>query len=194
MGILRASLIAAAGTAVVAVVAFGALHALWIVPIWSRLLGGLPFALAGALAVGWAYAECLIARRLPPAPILNGLVFGVGAWLVLLPATAVSAVLRVTGIHHSYPAWSVVAALGTAGLTGLFVGRWQGGRWRSTLASGLAVVVLLSIQAGPVPVLNGWRPAGLLLLLAPLYGGCGIIHAVLTARIARFGAPGPTVA
>jgi hypothetical protein len=189
--ILRASLIAAAGTAVVAVVAFGAIHALWIVPIWDRLLGGLPFALVGALALGWAYAECLLARRLPSAPILNGLVFGAGAWLALLPATAASTVLRVTGIHVSHPSWSGVAALGTAGLTGLFIGRRLGGGWRSTLAVGLAVVVLLAVQAGPVPVLNGWRPAGLLLLLAPLYGGCGIVQAVLTARIARSGEPGP---
>ena len=190
MGILRASLSAAAGTAVVAVVAFGSIHALWIVPIWSRLVGGLPFALVGALALGWAYAECLLARRLPPAPILSGLVFGASAWLALLPATVASTVLRATGIHALHPSWSVVAALGTAGLTGLFIGRRLGGGWRSTLAAGVAVVILLAVQAGPVPILNGWRPTGLLLLLAPLYGGCGVVHAVLTARIARSDKPG----
>jgi hypothetical protein len=170
---------------VVAVVAFGAIHALWIVPIWSRLLGGLPFALVGALALGWAYAECQLARRLPRTPFLGGLTFGTAAWLALLPATAASTVLRVTGIHLTQPSWSVVSELGTAGLTGLLVGRWLDRGWRPILAAGLAVGILLAVQAGPIPVLNGRRPAGLFLLLAPLYGGCGIVHAVLTARIAR---------
>jgi len=160
------------------------MHALWIVPIWSRLLGGLPFALVGALAVGWAYAEFLSAERLPRPAFLGGLAFGFGAWIALLPATAASVILRLTGVHNSHASLSTATELATAVLTGFIIGRGLYAGKRPVVASMLALGTLLSVQAGPVPVANGWRSFGLFLLLAPLYAGCGALQAVLTGWIA----------
>lgn len=185
MNLVRASLAASVGTASVALLAFGTMHAFWIVPIWSRLLGGLPFALAGALAVGWAYAEFLSAARIPRPALLGGLAFGFGAWIALLPTTAASIILRLTGVHDSHASLSTAAELAAALLTGFIIGRRLEAGRRPVLASMLALGTLLSVQAGPVPVANGWRSFGLFLLLAPLYAGCGAVQAILTGWIAR---------
>lgn len=168
-----------------ALLGFGTLHALWIVPIWAQLLRGLPFALVGAAAVGWGYAEVLKAGRLPNRPLVGGLLFGVGAWLVLLPVTTASALFRLSGLHRSAPTWVTVFELGIGALTGLVIGRWLGRGWRPTLAVVIALEVLLAVQAGPVPIVNSERALGLLLLLALLYAACGTFHGGLTAWFAR---------
>jgi hypothetical protein len=182
--LIRASLAASLGTAFWALLAFGTLHAVWIVPIWSRLLGGLPFTLVGALAVGWVYAEFLSAERLPRPALIGGLAFGFGAWIALLPATAASTILRLTGVHNSHASLSSAVELATAILTGFLIGRGLHAGKRPVLASMLALGTLLSVQAGPVPVANGWRSFGLFLLLAPLYAACGAMQAVFTGWLA----------
>lgn len=172
---------AAVGTALVAVGAFGLIHAAWIVPIWPRLLGGLPFALTGALVLAWCYSRFLMGERLPRPAGLGGLVFGAGAWVALIPATGVATVLRLTGFHQGHPTWSTGAELGMAALTGFCIGRAARLGASGILATMAAAFVLLSVQAGPIPVVNGWRPIGLFLLLAPLYAVCGLVQALQTA-------------
>ena len=174
-------MVAAVATALVALGAFGLIHAVWIVPIWSRLLGGLPFALTGALVLAWCYSGFLVAQRLPRPAGLGGLVFGVGAWIALIPATGVASVLRLTGFHQAHSPSSLVVELGVAVLTGYLIGhRARLGR-SGVLAAMAAAFVLLAVQGGPLPVVNGWRSLGLFLLLAPLYALCGLVLAIQTA-------------
>lgn len=180
MNLRRAALTASFGTAVFALLTFGVVHAVWLVPIWSRLLGGLPFTIVGALTLGWTYAELAIAMRLPRRPVLAGLVFGIGAWTALLPVTGIAAAFRVTGLHQAHPDLTSGVELITAGLTGVALGAAFRNGWRVTVALATSACVLLAVQAGPVSVLNGRRPAGLFVFLAGIYVACGIVQAVLT--------------
>ena len=54
---LTAFLIAGAVTGLLGVALFGAAHAATIVPIWTSLSGGIPFAVGAGLAIGWAVYE-----------------------------------------------------------------------------------------------------------------------------------------
>ncbi len=56
-GRLTAFLIAGAVTGLLGVALFGAIHAAIIVPIWTRLTGGIPFGVVAGLAIGWAFYE-----------------------------------------------------------------------------------------------------------------------------------------
>ena len=182
---IRASLLAALGTGLVGLITFGMLHAWWIVPIWDRLLRGFPFAVVGALAVGWAYGAVLTTGRLPPRTSRAGSTFGLGAWLALLPATGASAILRLSGVHQTAASLGTGIELAVAGLTGFLIGRWLASGWTTTLAVVVGLEVLLAVQAGPVPIVNSERALGLFLLLAPLYVLCGAVHAGLTAWLSR---------
>jgi hypothetical protein len=174
-------MVAAVGTALVAVGVFGLIHAAWITPIWPRLLGGLPLALVGALVLAWCYSSFLAAQRLPHPPGKGGLVFGLGAWVALIPATGASSILRLAGFHQAHASWSTAAELAIALVTGYAIGRVARLPRVGTVSTMAACAVLLSVQAGPVPVVNGWRALGLFLLLLPLYAVCGLIQAVQTA-------------
>ena len=110
--------------------------------------------------------------------------FEQGAWIALLPATAASTILRLAGVHNSHPSLSSAAELAMAVLTGFLIGRGLHAGKRPVAASMLALGTLLSVQAGPVPVANGWRSFGLFLLLAPLYAACGAMQAVFTGWLA----------
>lgn len=178
-------MIAAAVTAVVALTLFGVLHAALLVPIWSRLLGGLPFTLVGSLAVGWAFFEVVAAGVLPRRAFAAGLAFGLGSWVALIPATAVGAVFRLTGVHTASPDITTYVALGAAAATGALLGSKVRRGWRGLVALSLGAVVLLAVQAGPVPVVNGFRPLALFLLLAAVYATCGVVLSVLSARLTQ---------
>lgn len=81
-------------------VGFGVVHALAIVPIWDRLLGGLPLAIAAGLLLGWAYAELASVPGLRRwRPLRLG--YGVLVWGSTLRAL-VTGTLRRTGI---LPSW-----------------------------------------------------------------------------------------
>ena len=183
MSLRRASLTAALGTSLFALLAFGAVHAVWIVPIWRRLLGGLPFTIAGALALAWAYAELSARSLLPQRAAVAGLVFGLGAWAALLPATGLSTVFRLTGVHRTFADLTAAAEVLAAALTGLAIGLGLRAGWRCTASMAVAAGVLLLVQAGPVAVVNGRRPLGLFFLLAGIYALSGILQAVLTDRL-----------
>ena len=185
MSFLKAALIASLATALFALVAFGAVHAAWLVPIWSRLIGGLPFTIVGASTLAWAYAELVQARRLPERPLWAGLVFGLGAWMALLPVTGLGAAFRLTGFHQAHPNVASVLEFVAAGLTGLAIGVVAHTGWRVTAALAASACVLLAVQAGPLPVPNGRRPIGLWIFLAFIYMACGIVQATLTQRLHR---------
>lgn len=187
MSIRRASLTAALGTSVFALVAFGTVHAVWLVPIWSRLLGGLPFTTVGALALAWAYAELSAIGIMPHRATVAGLVFGVGAWVALLPVTGISIVFRLTGLHQMYADLTTLVEMLTAALTGLSIGLSMRIGWRCAASLAIAAGVLLAVQAGPVAVLNGRRPLGLFFFLAGIYALSGVLQAVLTDRLRRRG-------
>ena len=182
---LRAVLIAAIATAVFALALFGAVHAVLLVPIWSRLLSGLPFTLVGALALGWAFTEVASAEVLPKNAATAGLTFGFGAWAALLPATALATAFRLTGLHSASPDITSYVELGAAGLTGLLLGLGLRRGWRGLVALSLAAMVLLAVQAGPVPIVNGARALGLFLALAAVYAMSGVVLSVLSARLTQ---------
>lgn len=76
----------AAGLAGLAV--FLALHAAWILPIWSVAGLGLAVAVVGGAVTGWAYT--LLRHRVPVHPIGAWLAVTAGALLVLAPAFVIS--------------------------------------------------------------------------------------------------------
>jgi hypothetical protein len=180
MSLRRASLIAALGTSLFALLAFGTVHAVWIVPIWRRLIGGLPFTVAGALALAWAYAELSASGLLPRRSAVAGLVFGLGAWAALVPVTGLSILFRMTGIHRTYSNLTTTAEVLAAALTGLAIARGLRAGRRCAASLAVAAGVLLLVQAGPVAILNGRRPLGLFFLLAGIYALSGVLQAVFT--------------
>ena len=187
MSIVRAALLASPITALGALLLFGAVHALWIVPIWDRLFGGLPFVLVGAVAVAWFYGRLRVADRLPEGAVAAGIAFGVGAWMALLPATALMLVFRATGFHAAHDDWETAFEVATAAATGAAIGWALLRDRRSAIASEAGTAALLLVQAGPVPLLNGPRPMGLFLLLAGIYAACGIIQGVATTFVVHIG-------
>src|SRR2546423_10261015 len=102
---LAVAMLAGAVTGLAGVLGFGAVHAVAIVPIWSRLLGGLPFGLVAGALVGWAFAEVASPGARGGA---QGVRFGALMWALLLPATLLDN-LRRAGLL-----WPVLAAGSTA--------------------------------------------------------------------------------
>jgi hypothetical protein len=80
----RAALISGALSGITGLLVFLVVHAVWIMPIWFIMPVGLVVAVAGGLAVGWAYAE--IKHRLPPRPWTVPTIIASIA-IVLLPGT-----------------------------------------------------------------------------------------------------------
>ena len=168
--------------ALLATVAFGTMHAIVLVPIWSRLAGGLPFTIAGAAAATWCFTEL---RRGPwrSWPWLRaGLAFGAGAWLALLPATAAGIGARRSGLHASHDDIETALEFAIAAATGGALGWWLVRTRRGALAAATFLATLLAVQAGPVPVGNGRRPLVVFLSLSVLYPLCGAALAAIAGR------------
>jgi hypothetical protein len=60
--------------ALIGLTAFGLAHALIIIPIWTRLLGGIPFAIGAGIALAWAF-DALVQHR-GSQTIVSGVQFG----------------------------------------------------------------------------------------------------------------------
>jgi len=60
---VTAFLVAGAAIGLLGVALFGAIHAAIIVPIWTSLLGGIPFGVVAGLAMGWALYELRTPRK-----------------------------------------------------------------------------------------------------------------------------------
>jgi hypothetical protein len=157
---------------------FGALHALLIVPIWRRLVGGIPFALLAAAAIAWVYLDLRDSGRLAPG-LRDGCLYGALLWLSVLPTTLLGSILRITGFHRQSGNLELAAELITAALTGAAVGRLWGRTHRLALAWACLVTGLVLAMAGPIPVVNGRRPLFLFLGFLPLYVVAGLTLAIL---------------
>jgi xanthosine utilization system XapX-like protein len=145
-----AAYIAGAVAGIAGLLAFLALHALWIVPIWFILPVGLLIAGGGGLAVGWAYAE--LRGRLPARPWTALAVVGLIS-VILLPAVVLAELqapvftLTVAGPVQTVATSMIVARfvgelLATATIAGGLVGCWLGRTRRAALATALAGFVL----------------------------------------------------
>jgi hypothetical protein len=176
---VRGTLIASVATAIVALLAFGAVHALWLVPIWDRLAGGLPFTLVGAATMGWLYVELRAGSVLALRPALAGVALGAGIWGALLPATLFCAYTRYTGWRATHSDAETAAEVVIAAATGFVFALVLGLRSRGRIAGALAVTVMLMVQAGPLQILASPRALGMLFWLAGIYVACGVLLAYL---------------
>jgi hypothetical protein len=158
-----------------AVLAFGAVHAWLITPIWSRLAGGLPAALLAGLALAWAFDR--VAHVQGWHSPIHGFVFGVYTFATLLPATAVDAALRLNGMRLGDTTPGMIGGVALFALAGFAMG-WVLSRDRSTaLVCAAAALALMVVAGGPLPIVRSPRAAGLSL-------GVGNILALAGAAIA----------
>jgi hypothetical protein len=164
---------------------FGAIHAAIIVPIWTRLSGGIPFAVGAGLVIGWAFFELQGPTQLEVG-IMRALAFGLLLWATLIPMTLFGVIVRATGIHGQDDAWEVVVELVLTFGTGLVAGRLISRRWRAALALGTASLALTLTQAGPIPVTNSSRAASLFAGLAAVYLVCMIALGFIASVVSKF--------
>jgi hypothetical protein len=134
---------------------FAGLHAIVIKPVWSDLLGGVPFVIAIGVSVTWAYHEFV--KTVPKAVCsTGGMRFGALMWLSALPAIALASWMRVK-VGTSLPAW-VDAVAAVLALLGGALALWSVTRSRRTaIAGAIAALVLLAAGGGPLPVIRGGR-------------------------------------
>ena len=185
---LIAFLAAGALTGVIGVVLFGLIHAAIIAPIWTALLGGIPFGLVSGVAMGWALYE--LRRGLhsrPRARAITTWAFGALLWATLIPMTLLGITLRATGVHGQDDTWEVVSECLFAVGAGGAAGRLITGRWRAGLALGATSLAVTLTQAGPIPVMNSARAAWLFVALMVVYLACGmavgLVASLLSGRL-----------
>jgi hypothetical protein len=158
-----------------ALLAFGLVHAWLIVPIWSRLAGGIPVALFTGVALACAFGRVAHVRGWH-SPV-HGLTFGVYMFGTLVPATAVDAWLRTNGMRLGDTTPGMAAGIALFALSGFLVG-WVFSRDRTTaLVCAVAALALMAVAGGPLPIGRSPRAAGLSL-------GVGVITALASAAIA----------
>jgi hypothetical protein len=169
---IRSSLLAGAIAGLGAGLLFAAAHAIVIVPIWSRMIGGLLFGIAAGTACGWAYAE-LKAPDASRSRLRDGATFGVLLWLAVVPVTLTNALLRHTGFAgaHKMSTDTVAVVLALAG--GAALGWILSRRWRGALAAAAALLMITMAMGGPVPVGRSVRAVEILfaVLAAAVFGG-----------------------
>jgi hypothetical protein len=175
--------------AMIGVALFGTLHAIVIVPIWGRLLGGLPFALVAAAGMTWFFAALRRAERIR-SDWRHTLAFGALLWISVLPTTAVGLISRISGFHRRFDTLDTIVALAVAAATGVLLAYIFRLPFHLRIASAALVVALVLAMAGPIPVANGMRPILLWLGFLPLYLLASIALSLvsrwvlLTARVA----------
>jgi hypothetical protein len=172
----RAVIITGVATGLVSVVSFGIVHALAIVPIWTRLGRGSVQAVLAGVALAWAFEQ--LARVRHWYRPLHGAAFGLVMFATLVPATLFSNALRLAGIRAGdWPATIVVVGLAIAsgGLAGWLLTHER----RASRAMGIATLVLTLASAGPVPVVNGPRAAWLFAGLVPVCTVAGLTLAIV---------------
>jgi hypothetical protein len=181
LGRLVPILIPGIAVSIFAALAFGTVHAWLIVPIWSRLAGGLPAALLAGLALAWAFDRVASVRGWQsPA---HGLLFGVYMFGTLMPATAVDAALRLNGMRLGDTTPGMVGGVALFALAG-FVAGWVLSRDRSTaLACAAAALALMVVAGGPLPIVRSPRAAGLSLGVAGIVAGAGAAIAAIRSIV-----------
>ncbi len=163
---------------------FGMAHALLLVPIWGRLAGGLAFAIPAGILLTWAFDECCVGNA--TVRLGAGAWFGLAVWVLLLPMTAFAAWLRLSGVRAVLGPFEVVLE-GVIVAASAFLGGWfftRRLRASSVLAGALVMVVL--VMAGPVPVTGDARGARLFVSFLPIYVASGVfLAAVFRVLISR---------
>jgi hypothetical protein len=178
--------VAGAVAGVLAGLVFAVLHAIIIVPIWDRMMGGLAFgAIAGAVGA-WAYHELYPAAE--PTfgnAALRGAVFGVLLWLAVAPATLADAILRAAGVLPRLELLGVVIALVITIGIGALWGWRRTRRQRGAAAVATATLALLIAMAGPVPIGRSIWAFGIFLAVLPASIIAGIVVGVANLVAAR---------
>ena len=138
--------------------AFGSVHAWLIVPIWTRLAGGIPSAMLAAVALAWAFDSGARTGGRSATPI-QGAVFGVYMFATLLPASAVDAVMRLNGMRLGDTVAGMIGAVALFAVAGSLAGRAFSRQRSTALAFAVAAVALMIVAGGPLPIVRS--PAGL---------------------------------
>ena len=175
-------LFAGVATGLVSALAFATFHAILIVPIWTRMLNGVPFAILTGITIAWAMDATAAARG--PLTIASAGRFGSALWLTLAPATALENGLRLAArrIPESLGVAAAVSlAVVSGGCVGWFVARGRDSAdGRTALAWAGASLALTLAMGGPIPVANSTRAAWLYAAFLPMCAG-----AAITSVIAR---------
>lgn len=178
-------LLPAALLSVLCVGGFGFIHAVAIAPIWSRLLGGLPFAFVASLLAVWAFQELF-----PLPTVLHGLALGAFLWFTLVPNAALRFLLTQLGLHAHLDPWEDIAYFLFPFVLGAFGGVALTGRLRGGLALASASSGFTVASAGALALFSGGRPLHLGLGLLPLCLVAGLLLVVI-ARTSRLRSRAP---
>ena len=164
---LRAAMLAGAIAGLSAGLVFATAHALLIVPIWDRMMGGLAFGVVAGAGAAWAFTELYPeAQATLRSSAYAGARFGGMLWLAAAPATVVDAALRTTGVTESARWLEVPVAVLMFVTAGALLGRSRRPT-RRAMAAGAAATLLLGLaMAGPVPIMRS--PRAFLIFLAVL--------------------------
>ena len=164
---------------------FATAHAILIVQIWDRMMGGLAFgALAGAGAA-WAFTELYPdAQATLRGSAYAGAKFGGLLWLAAAPATVVDAALRTTGVTAGARWIEVPIALIMFAIAGALLGRSRRSSRRAMIAGAVATLLLGFAMAGPVNIMRSPRAFGIFLAVLPasMIAGAVVGIAVGVAR------------
>lgn len=182
---MRAAMLAGAIAGLGAGLVFATAHAMLIVPIWDRMMGGLAFGVLAGAGAAWAFTELYPdAQATLRSSGLAGARFGGMLWLAAAPATVVDAALRTTGVTESVRWLEVPVALIMFVTAGALLGRTRRASARAMIAGAVATLLLGFAMAGPVPIMRSPRAFGIFLAVLPacLVAGAIVGIAVGLAR------------
>lgn len=146
---------------------FATAHAMLIVPIWDRMMGGLAFGVLAGAGAAWAFTELYPdAQATLRGSAYAGARFGGMLWLAAAPATVVDAALRTTGVTGSVRWLEVPVAVLMFVTAGALLGRARRPTRRAMAAGAVATLLLGLAMAGPVPIMRS--PRAFLIFLAVL--------------------------
>ena len=121
VNLVRIARVIREGTIVGAVgaVSFAIVHAILIVPIWSRVAVGMVQAVPAGIALAWAFEQLVRARNWRTTT--HGAIFGAVIFLTLVPGTVFANALRLAGAHPGdWP--GTIGTLTIAAASGGFAG------------------------------------------------------------------------
>ncbi len=147
---------------------FATAHALLIVPIWDRMIGGLAFGVLAGAGAAWAFTELYPDAQsdLKNSAYAGGR-FGGLLWLAAAPATVVDAALRTTGVTASIRWIEVPIAVLMFVVSGALLGRSRRSGRRPMMAGAVATLLLGFAMAGPVNIMRSPRAFGIFLAVLP---------------------------
>lgn len=149
-------------------------------PIWSQLLGGVPFVMIAGIALAWAFDHLPATVR--NRGLISGVQFGGVMMATLGPATTLDTVLRIAGLRRADTA-ETAAALALVTATGAAAGWIWTRQPRAAVAFGAAALALLMTTHGPLPIAQSSKGLWLSLAIAPVTLLAG---AVIAAAHERF--------